>query len=137
MEEMYMQAFTLSSGNTIPVMGLGTWELEGGAGTISRALECGYRLIDTSGEYGTQPAIGEAIRESDLSRENVFLVTKVEEDEDGYTGTRARLEELGLEYTDLVLIHRPPNVGNGERIWDGLIRGTSTMIRTIPTTPPG
>jgi diketogulonate reductase-like aldo/keto reductase len=117
-----VQTHRLASGVEIPVMGLGTWELGGGAETVRTALELGYRLIDTSGDYGTQPAIGEAIRTGGVPRDEFFLVTKVEETEDGYDATKDRLRELGLDHTDLMLIHRPPPSGAGEAIWKGLIR---------------
>ena len=117
-----MDTFRLKSGATIPAVGLGTWELRGGVETVMTALELGYRLIDTAVDYGTQPAIGEAIRRSGIPREGIYLVTKVEETEDGYEATRDRLGELGLDYADLVLIHRPPPGGAGEAIWEGLIR---------------
>jgi 2,5-diketo-D-gluconate reductase A len=118
----HMQTFRLASGTEIPAIGLGTWQLRGGAETVRTALELGYRLIDTAGDYGTQAAIGEAIRESGLPRKEVFLVTKVEETEDGYDATKDRLRELGLDYADLMLIHRPPSSGAGESIWTRLIR---------------
>jgi 2,5-diketo-D-gluconate reductase A len=117
-----VETVTLPSGTRIPAMGLGTWELRGGAGTVRTALDIGYRLIDTADDYGTQPAIGEAIRECGIPRDQIFLVTKVEETEDGYEATKDRLEELRLDYADLVLIHRPPSAGAGESIWKGLIR---------------
>jgi 2,5-diketo-D-gluconate reductase A len=117
-----MQTFNLATGTEIPALGLGTWQLRGGAETVRLALDTGYRLIDTSGDYGTQPAIGEAIRESGIPRRDIFLVTKVEETEDGYDATKDRLRELGQDYADLMLIHRPPSSGAGEAIWKGLIR---------------
>jgi 2,5-diketo-D-gluconate reductase A len=117
-----MQTFPLATGTGIPSLGLGTWQLRGGAETVRLALDTGYRLIDTSGDYGTQPAIGEAIQESGIPRRDIFLVTKVEETEDGYDATKDRLRELGQEYADLMLIHRPPPSGAGESIWKGLIR---------------
>jgi diketogulonate reductase-like aldo/keto reductase len=117
-----MQTFALATSTEIPAMGLGTWQLRGGAETVRMALDAGYRLIDTSGDYGTQPAIGEAIRGSGIPRSDIFLVTKVEETEDGYDATKDRLRELGQDYADLMLIHRPPPSGAGESIWKGLIR---------------
>jgi diketogulonate reductase-like aldo/keto reductase len=117
-----MQTFTLATGTEIPAIGLGTWQLRGGADTVRAALDLGYRLIDTAEDYGTQPAIGEAIRASRIPRDEIFLVTKVEETEDGYDATEDRLGELGLDYADLMLIHRPPPTGAGESIWKGLIR---------------
>ena len=114
---------TLRSGNRMPAMGLGTWQLtKDTAGTVAAAFELGYRLVDTSGDYGTQPGIGRAIADSGVERSRVYLVTKVEETDDSYEATRRDLEELGLDYADLMLIHRPPFPGAGEELWEGLIR---------------
>lgn len=104
-------------------MGLGTWQLlNDTTDTIEAALEMGYRMIDTSGDYGTQPGIGEAISRSPLPREALYIVTKVEEDEDSFDATKQNLAELGLEYADLILIHRPPKNGSGVGLWEGLIQ---------------
>jgi diketogulonate reductase-like aldo/keto reductase len=116
-----MHPSRLRSGAYIPPLGLGTWQLRGGVETVLSALELGYRLIDTAVDYETQPAIGEAIRRSGIPRDDIYLVTKVEETEDGLKATKDRLRELGLDYADLVLIHRPPAAGAGESIWQGLL----------------
>ena len=111
------------TGSSMPVLGLGTWQLtHDTAGTVAHALKLGYRLIDTSGDYGTQPGIGEAIRRAKADRESLYLVTKVEDTDDAYDATRKNLAELGLEYADLMLIHRPPRTGAGKKLWEGLIR---------------
>lgn len=113
----------LHTGRRMPVLGLGTWQLtDETAGTVGEALRLGYRMIDTAVDYGTQPAIGEAVRHSGLHRDEVYLVTKVEEDEDAYDATRRDLEELGLDQVDLMLVHRPPPGGAGRELWDGLRR---------------
>src|SRR4051794_34135126 len=113
----------LHTGGLMPVLGLGTWQLtKDTAGTVEAALRLGYRMIDTSGDYGTQPGIGEAIRRSELDRERLYVVTKVEETDDAYEATRKDLNQLQLAYADLMLIHRPPDSGAGERLWRGLIR---------------
>lgn len=113
----------LSTGNEMPVLGLGTWQLTNDtAGTIQHALQLGYRMIDTSGDYGTQPGIGEGIKRSGIQRDNLYVVTKVEETDDAYEAIRKNLAELQLEYVDLMLIHRPPKSGAGEELWQGLIR---------------
>jgi diketogulonate reductase-like aldo/keto reductase len=114
---------TLATGTEMPVLGLGTWQLTGRAARegVEHALEIGYRLIDTSGDYGNQPQIREAVRSSGVAREEVFLVSKVEEDEDAYASARDKVEELGVERLDLCLIHRPPPTGAGESLWEGLI----------------
>jgi 2,5-diketo-D-gluconate reductase A len=119
---MTAESVTLASGAAMPALGLGTWQLTGDtAGAVEHALEIGYRMIDTSGDYGTQRGIGEALRCSALDRGELFLVTKVEEDEDAYAAARSNLEQLGVERVDLLLIHRPPPLGVGEDLWEGLI----------------
>lgn len=114
---------TLRSGNKMPIIGLGTWELtEDTAETVMDALEMGYRMIDTSSDYNTQPEVGAAIRASGLEREQIFLVAKVEEDDEAYQATKDYLQEMQQEYADLMLIHRPPSSGAGEQLWQGLIK---------------
>jgi len=111
----------LHSGNLMPVIGLGTWQLtDDTAAIVARALELGYPMIDTSADYGTQPGIGEAIVRVGATRESFYLVTKVEETDNAYRATRKNLSELNVEYADLMLIHRPPDDGVGEVLWEGL-----------------
>jgi diketogulonate reductase-like aldo/keto reductase len=113
----------LNSGRRMPAMGCGTWQLSHHTTeTVLQALHLGYRMIDTSGDYHTQRGIGEALRQSNLSREAVFVVTKVEPTEDAYEATRRNLAELKLDYADLVLVHRPPERGVGEVMWQELRR---------------
>ena len=107
----------------MPAIGLGTWQLtDGTADAVADALSLGYRMIDTSGDYHTQRGIGEAIRDSGVRREAMFLVTKIAETDDAFEATRANLAELKQPYADLVLIHRPPDRGVGESLWQGLRR---------------
>lgn len=123
----------LHSGNEMPALGLGTWQLtKDTAGTVAYALGIGYRMIDTSSDYRTQPRIGEAIRNSNVNRESIYVVTKVEETDDSYKRTKSNLRELGLDFADLLLIHRPPFRGAGERLWEGLIQAKEEgLIRDI------
>lgn len=115
--------FQLHTGREMPVVGLGTWQLtDDTAETVVGALRLGYRMIDTAVDYGTQPAIGEAVRRSGLDRGEIYLVTKVEENEEAYEGTRRNLRELGLNHADLMLIHRPPAGGTGRDLWENLVR---------------
>jgi diketogulonate reductase-like aldo/keto reductase len=85
-------------------------------------------LIDTAVDYGTQPGIGAAIRGSGLGRDEIFLVTKVEENEDACQGTVRNLRELGLDHANLVLIHRPPANGAGLELWQGLIKARNAGL---------
>jgi len=113
----------LRSGREMPVLGLGTWQLTSDtAGAVEDAIGLGYRMIDTSGDYGTQPGVGEGIRRSGIARDEIYVVTKVEETDDAYDATRRDLDELGLDHVELMLIHRPPPSGAGEALWEGLLR---------------
>lgn len=113
----------LHTGRAMPVLGLGTWQLtDDTAGTVAEALKLGYPMIDTSGDYGTQPGIGEGIRKAGVDRGAFYLVTKIEEDDDVPRAVSKNLGELGVDHADLILIHRPPDDGAGESLWRGLIR---------------
>ena len=117
----------------MPVIGLGTWQLtKHTADTVLYAIELGYRLIDTSSDYRTQPGIGEAIKKSGIDREKLHITTKVEETDDAYKRMKSNLKELQLDYVDLMLIHRPPLFGAGEELWEGLIRAKEEgLVRDI------
>lgn len=111
---------------TMPVMGLGTWELtDHTSETVVRALQLGYRMIDTACDYGSQPGIGQALRCGVIDRRSVYLVAKVEESGDAYAATRQYLGEIGVEYANLILIHRPPQEGVGVALWRGLQKARS------------
>lgn len=113
----------LHTGRLMPQLGLGTYQLRNHTvETVLRALEAGYRMIDTSGDYHTQRGIGEALAHSDLDRSDYYVVTKIEETDDAYEAVRRNLAELRLDYADLVLIHRLPDHGVGEAWWQGLRR---------------
>jgi 2,5-diketo-D-gluconate reductase A len=113
----------LHTGREIPVIGLGTWMLTSHtAASVQRAFEYGYRLVDTSADYQTQGGIGKAIREYREARETLYVAMKVEPEENAYVATRRNLEELKLGYVDLVLIHRAPEKGVGEKIWEQLLK---------------
>ncbi|HEX2177963.1 MAG TPA: aldo/keto reductase [Actinomycetota bacterium] len=121
----------LRGGSRMPVLGLGTWQLtRDTAQTIATAIELGYRLIDTSGDYGTQPGIARGIRDSGVNRSDLYVTTKVEETDDAYDATRKNLDELRLDYADLMLVHRPPDSGAGEELWRGLIRAKEEGLAT-------
>jgi diketogulonate reductase-like aldo/keto reductase len=97
----------------IPIIGLGTWVLNGkdAYNAVSWALEMGYRLIDTATIYGNERKVGEAIKDSRIPRDEVFITTKVWKSDQGYDNTLGALEKslkkLGIDYVDLYLIHWP------------------------------
>lgn len=108
-----MDGIKISKGNVMPVVGFGTWDLRGqeGKNAISKALEVGYRLIDTARMYGNENIVGEAVRESGIPREEIFITTKIDRPYSGYSTARDAIRDslasLGTEYIDLYLIHEP------------------------------
>ena len=102
---------TLPNGVVMPTFGLGTYLTRGSTcgQAVAYALESGYRLIDTAAMYGNEGVVGKAIRESEISRDEIFVSSKLLPDDMGYDSTIQAFEEslanLGLEYMDLFLIH--------------------------------
>ncbi|WP_182086314.1 aldo/keto reductase [Aureimonas sp. ME7] len=100
-------------GESIPCLGLGTFELTGPAGeaAIREAIELGYRQIDTAIRYGNEAEVGRAIRASGVARQDIFVTTKIWFDALDPESVRQRvgesLERLELEQVDLLLVHWP------------------------------
>ncbi|MCD8308314.1 MAG: aldo/keto reductase [Clostridia bacterium] len=103
---------TLNSGYEMPVLGLGTYSLTGDTckNSVLAALQSGVRLIDTAYMYGNEAEVGEAIRESGIPREEIFVITKI------YPGTQYAnpekaiqdsLDKLDIGYIDMMLLHHP------------------------------
>ena len=99
---------------SIPEIGFGTWQIGDGekaVNAVRSAIETGYRHIDTASFYGNEKSVGEAIRTSGVARTDIFVTSKVWNDERGYDNTlkacERSLKRLGLEYIDLYLIHWP------------------------------
>ncbi|HET6622547.1 MAG TPA: aldo/keto reductase [Candidatus Saccharimonadales bacterium] len=109
-----MQTIKLSNKLEMPIIGFGTWRItndQAGVDLVKQALELGYRMIDTAAMYDNEAAVGQAVRDSGLSRSEIFVVTKVWVDDFGYAATlkayESSLKRLGLDYADLYLIHHP------------------------------
>lgn len=103
----------LNNGVSMPLLGLGVYDMYGTEAeqAVNWAFETGYRLIDTASMYENEVEIGNAIRQSDLKRAEIFLTTKVNDSEQGFDQTlRAfdtSLAKLQTDYVDLYLIHWP------------------------------
>ena len=102
----------LKSGYEMPILGIGTYSLHGETckNSVKSALSQGYRLIDTAHMYGNETEIGEAIRESGVPREGIFVITKI------YPGAQfsnpeqaiqESLDKLNIGYNDMMLLHHP------------------------------
>ncbi len=107
------KGFVLTAhGATIPAIGFGTMELpQRAAELVAHAITSGYRHIDTARKYGTEEYVGEGIRASGISRADLFVTTKVTEENarepDFMRSVETSLKTLGLDYVDLLLIHWP------------------------------
>ncbi|RDU22397.1 aldo/keto reductase [Anaerosacchariphilus polymeriproducens] len=115
---MYEQKYaTLNNGVKLPMLGLGTFKMESGKQTVEAvkfALQTGYRHIDTAMIYQNEESVGQGILESEIRREDVFITSKVWNDQQGYESTLKAFEEslkrLSTEYLDLYLIHWPQKI---------------------------
>ncbi len=104
---------TLNDGHTIPQLGFGVFKVEPEETTriVSDALQVGYRHIDTAAIYGNEEGVGAALAASDIPRSELFVTTKLWNDQQGtksaFDAFDESLERLGLDYVDLYLIHWP------------------------------
>ncbi len=104
----------MNDGRSIPILGLGVYQSRPGKTTVDAvraALELGYRHVDTASMYGNEADVGRAVRECGIPRKDVFVTTKLWNDDHGYDEAMRAFDssviELGLEYVDLYLIHWP------------------------------
>lgn len=121
-------SLTFNDGNEIPQLGYGVWQVENETAekVVGLALDAGYRHIDTAKIYGNEEGTGTAIANSGVPREDVFLTTKVWNDEQGFEAAKAAaeasLKRLGTDYVDLLLIHwAKPSQGLYIDTWKALI----------------
>lgn len=115
--------FLLNSGSEMPVVGFGTRGLVGAEAEccVREALEAGYRLIDTSPEYGSERRIASALGRFGDAAEEIFLTTRVSPGANPYVATLRQLEALGVERLDLCLLQRPGPTISPVPYWEGMI----------------
>lgn len=105
--------YTLKNGVEIPVVGFGTWQStdEEAEKSVLWALEAGYRHIDTAAAYKNETGVGRGIKKSGLNREEIFITTKLSNQEHGYEEAKKAiqdsLDKLDTDYIDLYIIHWP------------------------------
>ncbi len=119
---------TLNDGTTFPELGFGTYGLTGSEGVdaVVSALETGYRLLDTAVNYENEREVGDAVRRSGLSRDEIIVTTKIPGRDHGYDETiasaRGSLQRLGLDRIDVYLIHWPnPRIDKYVETWRAMI----------------
>ena len=131
--------YTLNDGNQIPVLGFGTYKLNGATGVnaINSALNNGYSLLDSAFNYENEGAVGEAIRRSSLKREDIFVTSKLPGRHQVYEEAIPTIQEslyrAGLDYYDLYLIHWPnPKEDHYVEAWQALIDAQKFgLVRSI------
>jgi len=131
--------FALNDGSSVPAIGFGTYPLRGREGTDATlsAIDAGYRLIDTAVNYRNEDAVGAAVRETDVPRDELVVATKLPGRDHGFeetiTSCRGSLASLGLDHIDLYLIHWPnPSVGRFVESWKAMIQlQREGLVRSI------
>ena len=110
---MYTNTLTLNNNIKIPQLGLGTWFIDDAnvAEAVKAAATLGYRHFDTAQAYGNERGVGEGIQNCGISREELFVVSKVAAEhktyEDAKQGIDETLKKMGLDYLDMMIIHSP------------------------------
>jgi len=122
----------LSDGTRIPLLGLGVWQVPNGKATVDAvrwALELGYRHIDTAQAYGNEESVGQALRESGVPREEIYVTTKfLPSAKDPVAELEHSLKRLGVDQVDLYLVHWPK--GGPLRAWPGMEKAKERGLTT-------
>ncbi|MGO1482148.1 MAG: aldo/keto reductase [Brachybacterium sp.] len=115
-------------GSSVPQLGYGVWQVEDdvAADVVRQAIEAGYRHIDTAASYRNEGGVGRAVKASGVSREDLFVTTKLDNGDQGFDSAKealaASLAELDMDYVDLYLIHwASPQRGKYLESWKALI----------------
>ncbi|MCP8938333.1 aldo/keto reductase [Alsobacter sp. SYSU M60028] len=126
---MTIPRLVFNDGHSIPQLGFGVWQVppQDTARAVREALAVGYRSIDTAAGYENEAGVGEAVRDSGLRRDEIFVTTKLKSTEHGYDNALrafdASMNELKLEQVDLYLIHWPkPHLGLYVETWKAFVR---------------
>jgi 2,5-diketo-D-gluconate reductase A len=117
---------TIAPGIEMPLVGLGTWQANGSRAyaAVRRALDVGYRHIDTATMYANEEEVGRAVRDSAVPRDEVFITTKLPSGNAGRERAtiEASLRALGLDRVDLWLIHWPPGGRAAPQVWEQFVQ---------------
>lgn len=134
---MYKNSITLSNGVKIPQLGLGTWFIDDDkvADAVKAAVSLGYRHIDTAQAYGNERGVGEGVRTCGVSREDLFVVSKVAAEHKTYEEAKAGIDEtlnkMGLDYLDMMIIHSPQPWVEVNQSEDRYVEGNRAAWRAL------
>ncbi len=134
---MFQETKKLSNGVEIPVLALGTWFIDDdrAAAAVKAAVQTGYRHIDTAQAYGNERGVGEGIRTCGVSREHIFVTSKVAAEYKTYdeaaAGIDRTLADMGLDYLDLMLIHSPQPWDKVNQSEDRYMEGNRAAWRAL------
>ena len=128
--------YVLPGGSPLPLLGLGTWQLEGtqAVDAVAFALDIGYRHVDTATGYSNEAEVGRGLVESGVARTLVFVTTKCPPENAGHERETIEqsLKDLALDYVDLWLVHWPPNGEARPETWREFIRARDDeLVREI------
>ncbi|AWM75615.1 aldo/keto reductase [Lactobacillus kullabergensis] len=110
---IFEETFTLNNGVKIPKLALGTWKIPDNevASPVQTALKMGYRHIDTAQAYHNEKGVGQGIKDSGISRDQIFVNSKVEAEIKNYQEAKKSIDEtldrMNLDYLDMMIIHNP------------------------------
>jgi len=110
---VFDETFTMNNGIKIPKLALGVWEIDDDkvADAVENAVAIGYRHIDTAQAYGNERGVGEGVKKANVSRENIFVNSKVAAEHKNYNSAKESIDEtlnkMGLDYLDMMIIHNP------------------------------
>ncbi|WP_270408085.1 aldo/keto reductase [Brachybacterium paraconglomeratum] len=121
-------ALPFHDGRSVPQLGYGVWQVEDDVATdvVRQAIDAGYRHIDTAAGYQNEGGVGRAVKAADVPREDLFITTKLANEDQGFDSAKAALdaslEKLDTDYVDLYLIHwASPQRGKYLESWKALI----------------
>ena len=134
---MYQEMKKLSNGVEIPVLALGTWFIDDDKveEAVKSAVKLGYRHIDTAQAYGNEQGVGKGIRSCDVSREQIFVTSKVAAEYKTYEEAAASIDRslvnMGLDYIDMMIIHSPQPWDKVNQSEDRYVEGNRAAWRAL------
>lgn len=134
---MYQEMKKLSNGVEIPVLALGTWFIDDDKveEAVKSAVKLGYRHIDTAQDYGNEQGVGKGLRSCDVSREQIFVTSKVAAEYKTYEEVAASIDRslvnMGLDYIDMMIIHSPQPWDKVNQSEDRYVEGNRAAWRAL------